>query len=512
MAFGDRSFSQLQEGHYWSGVVRVGLEGLTAAWTGECLKLRGLPLQPGVFTLYHLKFLGMIEGVAVLQFELDSYSFEAKPITTASYRTIVDVCSGLGGMSQGLRGLAGETLVFVDHSPLAIATVKDNGGSTILGDITDDNTKLHVHQRIQDCGQACSLTAGIPCQPYSRQGMQLGSADSRSQVLNHVLQIGWRLRAPCIVLECVAEIVGHKDILQTLHEFAQRAGYVLHHAELELGDIWVARRRRWWACLVLATESPFNFSSYPKLSPPLVIRDVIPEWPCWHEAEEAELLWTEVEARLMADPQYGRDQRILDMQSQSPTALHSWGCALRSCPCGCRRSGFTDQRLRSGGLRGIGVLSVSFGALRFPHPCEAGFLNSLSPTFQFKQGARAGLCLVGNISAPLQAHWVFAKLQSWSATARADEASLDPLASLKSFKQRLLWDRQDLWPVLSLSMQGCVPIRFEASMQLPASPQPWRARDVVQAAKQVVGPGLSVQVRSGQRLLPPGCIPARCGL
>ena len=497
MALGDMSFETLQIGQLWSGVVHSDQGGLTAQWTGEKLVIHDEDFQSGIFTLYHLKFLGIFEGVASLRFEKDSHCFSAKPVTTASFRTIVDICSGLGGMSQGLRGLAGHTLVFVDHSPLAIATVQDNGGNALLGDITTDSVKLQIQQQVQHSDCASTVTAGIPCQPYSRQGQQLGAEDSRSQVLQHVLQIGWRLQAPCIVLECVAEIAGHKDIMLTLQEFAQRAGLALNHVDLELGDVWVAQRRRWWACLVPATEPALRLTPYPKLSQPLAIQDVVPAWPCWSEAEEADLMWTEVENRLMADPLYGNDQRVLNLRGQSPTALHSWGSALRSCPCGCRSAGFSDQRLRSGGL------PVLFRGLRFLHPCEAGLLNTLSPAFQFKQGARAGLCLVGNISAPLQAHWVFSTLQCWSASSRGDECPLDPIVLLEHFKQRLLWDRQDLWPLPSLCTQGNVPIKFEAAMRLPPSPVPWKVREVAQAAKQVAGPGFSVQFWSGKRLLPP---------
>ena len=497
---GDAPLTGLVEGATWSGVIECRTRTFTALWHGQALILEDQDLDDGRYTLYNFIFVGSRDGVPVLKAGSDSFCFAVKPRTTESYRTLVDLCSGLGGMSHGLTGLGGHTLLHVDRSQLAVDTVKDNGGAVLKGDVSEASVQLQIHQRISHSTCACTVSAGVPCQPYSRQGMQLGTADLRSLTLGHVLQLGWRLQAACIVIECVAEIAGHEDVQLLLREFADRAGLAFHCTELELGLIWVSRRRRWWACLVPKDAAPFHLLPYPGKTPLPVVADVLTEWPSWPASEEQDLAWTEAETRLMFDPRYGQDQRVLDCRSQVPTALHSWGSALRPCPCGCRTGGFSDLRLQSGGLRGIGAPSGLLGVLRFLHPCEAAFFNGLSPAFRFLRGARAGLCLVGNISAPIQANWLFTNLQSWSAAELQDEPKIDPVAALDAFLQRLLREKQDFWPVPSLQVPREVPITFAARMVLPASSQPWQVHQVIAAAREVVGPGFSIQVYAQDRL------------
>ena len=104
---------------------------------------------------------------------------------------------------------------------------------------------------------------------------------------------------------------------------------------------------------------------------------VLPQIPVWPLEDEQTLEWTQGEASKYSDPSYGDDVRSLDFNSPAPTALHSWGVALRPCPCQCRAAKFTEHRLQQGGLRGFGMRSQVTGATRFIHPKEALLLNTL---------------------------------------------------------------------------------------------------------------------------------------
>ena len=473
---GDHPFEGLQVGSLWTGVIEAREGKFRALWHDQLFVAKGLPLEDGRYTFYNFVLEECCDGVPVLVKSESSHYFAAKKSLTRSFRTIVDLCSGLGGMSQGLAGLSGHTLLYVDHSQLAVDTVADNGGRALRGDVTDPLIQLQIHQVADQDDCTCSVTAGIPCQPYSRQGSQLGALDNRSKVLDSILQIGWRLQAACVVLECLSDIMGHENIQLRISEFAVRAGLVLHSTVLELGTIWASRRRRWWTCLVPPSMSARRLCPYPADPSPPVVGDIIPEWPVWDARDEADLVWTSQETDMMSDARFGQDMRVLDRAAQAPTALHSWGNALRSCPCGCRTAGLTPQRLLAGRLRGIGIPSGSLGVLRFLHPCEAALLNTLSPVFRFRQGARAGLCLVGNISAPLQAHWVFATLQSWSAEILGDETPVDPVLALQTFKASLLNARHDLWPVPSLYECAGVQLEFATGLHLPDTGRPWKGR------------------------------------
>ena len=74
---------------------------------------------------------------------------------------------------------------------------------------------------------------------------------------------------------------------------------------------------------------------------PLTVQEVIPSWPLWSAATEEELAWTAVEQDMLSDARLGTDERVLNVQGQAPTALHSWSVAPRPCPCDCRSTGFS---------------------------------------------------------------------------------------------------------------------------------------------------------------------------
>ena len=60
---------------------------------------------------------------------------------------------------------------------------------------------------------------------------------------------------------------------------------------------------------------------------------------------------------------------------------------------------------------------------------------------------RAGICLVGLISAPAQSGWVYAQLCKWAEQHFLGSSSLDPEAELALFKAHLLSQRADMWVV-----------------------------------------------------------------
>ena len=94
------------------------------------------------------------------------------------------------------------------------------------------------------------------------------------------------------------------------------------------------------------------------------------------------------EASKFSDPGFGQDDRRLDQNAVAPTALHSWGNPLRGCPCGCRLSGFSLERLLQSGLRGIGIHSLVLERPRHIHPQEAGLLNGVPPLDMWRIAVR----------------------------------------------------------------------------------------------------------------------------
>ncbi|OLQ12996.1 hypothetical protein AK812_SmicGene3030 [Symbiodinium microadriaticum] len=464
-------------GSHWSGVIEVSDLGSVALWNQEPVSLP-TALPTGVITVYNFVFVGFQGGLAELQTSDSSTWFAAKSCHTLSFRTIVDVCCGIGGISSGLWGLNGSTVLSVDKSQLATDTVQDNGGTVLTGDIANELVQLRIHQAAAASDIAITLTAGLPGQPFLGSHATPGS-NGRS-VLQQVLLLGWRMRVAGIILECVPGVAGYRELSACLEEFAFRAGFQVVGVPLELSSSWASHRSRQWYCLVPSALPPLHLPPMPDKSPLLVVQDIIPELPFWPESAEEELSWTKAETALLLNRRYGGNQRILAWNAQAPTITHSCGNELQACPCGCREFGLSESRLLAGGSQSVGVYSMVKGSLRFLHPSEAGLLNTLSPDFRFLRGARAGLCLVGNISAPLHAHWIFLQLQTWAATALEDEIPVDKLRSVESFLSNLLCQRSDRWFVASLQNRLPVAISFSQDWKLPIGECPWTAGQAAQ--------------------------------
>ena len=456
MLLGDPRVSDLQDGTRCHMVGMVADGCLSSLWTGEHIILHNFQGVDGKWSFFGLQVAPPVQGVSALSVREDTCCIYIPDADLDSYRTLVELCSGLGGLAIGAQQLGARTLLSVDKSPLACEAIQLNGGQSLLGDFTQDSVQQEI--AVFCSGVRSVVTAGFPCQPYSVMGSQAGLADPRGQVLLSVLQVAWRIQSVALILECVAEVASFASTLEVIRHFARAAHFQVHEVILDLQDQWASRRRRWWAALI-----PLDFHSqpipvWPDARDQWPVARVIPEWPLWQPAEEESLCWTADEVAKYGDEAYGRDSRCLCLTGKAPTAVHSWGNALTRC--GCRQTGFTDQRLRSGGLRGLGVLDSTGQGRRHLHPAEAGLLNGIPVSFRYPPAPRSGLCLVGQVSSPLQSLWVYSHLLRTAEVALLGATSVDPHQALSSFQHSLLCQRQDCWFVPSVVQPGSVPLQI----------------------------------------------------
>lgn len=317
-----------------------------------------------------------------------------------------DVCSGIGGFHTAFSFLGGKTISSVDVSPLACSVYRRVFGFGHCADISSSHTVRSLHAAQFDFSCQAMLLAGFPCQPLSRQGSQLRSADSRSLTLPAILRAAALLRSSCVVLECVPEALTDPSTQAYLREFCDLLGYSLDQACLHLHTVWPSKRSRWFAVCVAEALNPSPFGALPDLKPQPAIRDVIEHWPAWTSEDEDQLQWTSLENQVYSDPQYGNPHRHVCLSDALPTALHSWGSALYACPCGCRSTGLSARRLKAAGLRGVAIVSRVTGFDRHIHPKELQILLGFPPTQPCGPDCRASLCLFGNAVSPIQVVWV----------------------------------------------------------------------------------------------------------
>ena len=233
------------------------------------------------------------------------------------------------------------------------------------------------------------------------------------------------------------------------------------------------------------------------------VQAIIPRWPLWSREEETALTWSEEEHDKYGDPAYGSDARRLCVTALAPTALHSWGVALRPCPCGCRYAAFSDKRLRSGGLRGFGVVSQLTGQIRFPHAQEISLLNALSPAYVHVQDPRAALSLVGQLASPMQSAWVVSHVVSWAELHFLGHTASSPIAILQGMKSELLEERDSRWLTSHTAEQRKIEVRSSGALMAMQVAPACKVHQLLQAELKFADFGCKARLLSRGQVLSP---------
>lgn len=155
----------------------------------------------------------------------------------AAFR-FVDLFAGLGGFHRALEELHGQAVFAAEWEPKLNALYEKNYGLRPWSDVNDLDSDEKIAREVPDHEV---LTAGFPCQPFSKAGDQLGFADSsQGQLFFKVLDI-IRVKKPCrFILENVPNILRHdqgkteKTIVRSLRELGYEV-QVNHYSPHELG-------------------------------------------------------------------------------------------------------------------------------------------------------------------------------------------------------------------------------------------------------------------------------------
>lgn len=121
----------------------------------------------------------------------------------------VDLFSGLGGFHVALDSLGGEGVFAAEWEPTLNALYKTNFGIQPWSDINDLETDGDIEREVPDHDV---LTAGFPCQPFSKAGEQMGFADTlQGHLFFKVHQILRVKRPRRFILENVPNILKHEN-------------------------------------------------------------------------------------------------------------------------------------------------------------------------------------------------------------------------------------------------------------------------------------------------------------
>ena len=206
-------------------------------WHDEAFIVEGFSLGPGIWTLYDAIFLGKCDGKGRLTAGPQAVAFRKPEHDLSAFLNVKEVCSGLGGISLGAVRAGCHSQAHLDCSQLSADTLCLNGCTVVQGLLQDKGARRALHAIHPQ--QPCFFAAGIPCQPYSVQGLGLGLSDQRGQTPFHVFRATWLSQAAALVLKCVAT-------MRALASFAAKLGWQMAQTCLDLGHQWGRGHHRWW--------------------------------------------------------------------------------------------------------------------------------------------------------------------------------------------------------------------------------------------------------------------------
>ena len=223
--------------------------------------------------------------------------------TSSEAFRFVDLFAGLGGFHVALNELGGRGVFAAEWEPKLNALYKVNFGIDAWGDINDLSNDEIIARSVPDHHV---LTAGFPCQPFSKAGDQLGFKDSNQGNLFFKVHEILRVKRPQhFILENVPNILKHDGgrTKATIIRMLEELGYsvdVEHFSPHEFGIPQVRDR----AYFVGSLKGLDHF-----------------EWPAKHKDP------TEIHSVLRHDVPSSRA-----IPEQTLRAIDMWGDFLRQSP------------------------------------------------------------------------------------------------------------------------------------------------------------------------------------
>lgn len=192
---------------------------------------------------------------------------------------VIDIFSGCGGATEGLKQGGFQILAAIDNDPIACMTYRMNHTDVTLYE--DDVRKIdpqkikknHLKDKELDVMLVCA-----PCQPFSSQNKNR-KYDRRASLILQATRFSKVLKPKIILFENVSGVATekHKTVLKKLKRGLQRNGYSLGDPiEVDAADYGVPQRRK--RCILIAVAG-LPLPSLPRVLTPLgkrvTVRDVI---------------------------------------------------------------------------------------------------------------------------------------------------------------------------------------------------------------------------------------------
>ena len=396
---------------------------------------------------------------------------EHGPVRHSDLFQTVELCAGIGVMTYGLERAGFHTHLACELRQPFVETFRElhPGAIVIQGDICE---AACIREIVQHSPPSCTIVAGFNCQPYSRAGSMMGQADPRSASLRGVLNIGFLLRSPLFILECVVEASKNRHVIAELKTFCLQCGFRFSDITLKLQEIWPARRDRWWVVLSAQSLGKIPLQAFPWILPHKVVRNILPKPLSISKEDLDQLILKGDELMRFLEFQPDLSSMYLPLGGLCPTLLHSLGSQTVGCMCGCRDVGFNAGTLQKG-LFGvlmptdstIQIGDNSICAVRHPHPDEAAILSAMPIPFTWPCPLRVALAGIGQQANPLQALWVAAQIVAQIDVVIQGTTNFSPRALLEQFVHDMMV--QAHVRVLRTEIPKCLEFESEGECPVP---------------------------------------------
>ena len=366
--------------------------------------------------------------------------------TWKGLHSLVELCSGMGALGAGAAACGFSPTVAVDHNSKLLGLYAAHSPAVLIhGCIGDNSTIAEIATKMPYPG---TMTSGFSCQPFSNLGDQLSSCDPRSLALPQTLRAAWLLRAQIIVLECVRPAATDRFVQGEIDAFCQATGFRCSQVQLQLDEVWVSSRPRWWCVLSAPWVGSVELKGFPILTEVQTVSQIISEVLRWHDSDERQLELTPVEVAAFGADSDQVLKYLLNLRSKAPCALHAWGSQLSGCACGCRQYALSAERLASRGLFGLLVPMVDDDKVRYRHihPNECLALNSFDPVINFGDELKLVLSAAGQLAAPLQAAWIFAQVAEHCQSVSGCSESMPHMFTFQALRSWTVHRCQVIWP------------------------------------------------------------------
>lgn len=175
----------------------------------------------------------------------------------------IDLFSGAGGLSEGLRQVGIRVLAANDFDETAALTYKHNHKDTKFfdGPIQDITADVLLNATGLKRGELFCLAGGPPCQAFSVYNHQRGIHDERSGLFREYIRIVDGLLPQWIVIENVTGMSSIEDgfAIREIHEGLDSLGYKVEHQILRAEEYGVPQERRRIIFIGNRMELPIRF-------------------------------------------------------------------------------------------------------------------------------------------------------------------------------------------------------------------------------------------------------------